>query len=73
MELKNDPALRGAVGAFAKRALSVGVVMLAGSVAGGIARPDQFFRGYLLAFVFWNGLAVGSLAVVMVEDLTVGD
>ena len=72
MELKNDPALRGAVGAFAKRALSVGVVMLAGSVAGGIARPDQFFRGYLLAFVFWNGLAVGSLAVLMLQYLTGG-
>jgi hypothetical protein len=72
VELKNDPALRGAVGGFAKRALSVGVVMLAGSIAGGIARPDQFFRSYLLAFVFWNGLAVGSLAVLMLQYLTGG-
>ena len=72
MEVKNDPALRGAVAAFGKRALPVGVVMLAGSVAGGIARPDQFFRSYLLAFVFWNGLAVGSLAVLMLQYLTGG-
>ena len=72
MELKNDPALPGAVGGFAKRAFAVGVVLLAGSVAGGIARPDQFFRSYLLAFVFWNGLAVGSLAVLMLQYLTGG-
>ena len=72
MEPKNDPALPEAVGGFAKRAFAVGVVLLAGSVAGGIARPDQFFRSYLLAFVFWNGLAVGSLAVLMLQYLTGG-
>jgi hypothetical protein len=72
MELKNDPGLPEAVGEFAKRALAVGVVLLAGSVAGAIARPDQFFRSYLLAFVFWNGLAVGALAVLMLQYLTGG-
>ena len=37
-----------------------------------IADPDQFFRSYLLAFVFWNGLALGSLAVLMLQYLTGG-
>ena len=72
MELNNDPALPGAIGGFAKRALRIGVLTLAGSIAAGIARPDQFFRSYLLAFVFWNGLAVGSLAVLMLQYLTGG-
>ena len=72
MELKTDPALPGAIGGFARRALRIGVLTLAGSIAAGIARPDQFFRSYLLAFVFWNGLAVGSLAVLMLQYLTGG-
>jgi hypothetical protein len=72
MDVKNDPTLPAAVGGFAKRAFAIGAVLLAGSIAGGIARPDQFFRSYLLAFVFWNGLAVGSLAVLMLQYLTGG-
>ncbi|MEX0881155.1 MAG: hypothetical protein WEB59_08305 [Thermoanaerobaculia bacterium] len=72
MEWKNDPALPGAVSRFAKPALAVGLVVLGGSVAGGLADADQFFRSYLLAFVFWNGLAVGSLAILMLQYLTGG-
>lgn len=72
MELRNDPALPGAVGRFAKPALAVGLVVLAGSVIGGLADADQFFRSYLLAFVFWNGLAVGSMAILMLQYLTGG-
>jgi hypothetical protein len=70
--LAEDPALPAAVARFAKPALVVGLVALAGSVAGALAHPDQFFRSYLLAFVFWNGLAVGSLAVLMLQYLTGG-
>ena len=72
MELRNDPALPGAMGRFAKPALAVGLVVLAGSVIGGLADADQFFRSYLLAFVFWNGLAVGSMAILMLQYLTGG-
>jgi hypothetical protein len=74
VELRNDPTATagGALGRFAKRALAVGLVVLAGSVAGALSNPDQFFRSYLLAFVFWNGLAVGSLAILMLQYLTGG-
>jgi hypothetical protein len=72
VELRNDPALPAAIGRFWKPAVAVGLVALGGSVAGGLANPDQFFRSYLLAFVFWNGLAVGSLAVLMLQYLTGG-
>jgi hypothetical protein len=53
-------------------ALIVGVLGLAGCVLGGLSNPDQFFRSYLLAFVFWNGLTVGSMAVLMLQYLTGG-
>ena len=70
--LPEDPRLAGQVGRFAKPALAVGVVALAACVAGAVSRPDQFFRSYLLAFVFWNGLSVGAMAVLMLQYLTGG-
>jgi len=36
------------------------------------ARPDQFFRSYLLAFVFCIGFPLGCLALLMVHHLTGG-
>jgi hypothetical protein len=67
-----DARLPEAVGRFGRRALGVGILALAGSVLGALSSPDQFFRSYLLAFIFWNGLAVGSLAVLMLQYLTGG-
>jgi hypothetical protein len=68
----NDPRLAEAIARFARPALAVGVVALGASVAGALANPDEFFHSWLLAFVFWNGLAVGSLAVLMLQYLTGG-
>ena len=53
-------------------ALAVGVLALVACVVGAMSNPDQFFRSYLVAFVFWNGLTVGSLAVLMLQYLTGG-
>ncbi len=72
MDLRNDPQLPEAVGRFAKPSLAVGVLLLGLCAAAGLAGPEQFFRSYLLAFVFWNGLAVGSLAILMLQYLTGG-
>jgi hypothetical protein len=72
MDASNDPRLPEATGRVATRALAVGVLALAVSALGGFSKPDQFYRSYLAAFVFWNGLAVGSLAVLMLQYLTGG-
>jgi hypothetical protein len=34
--------------------------------------PEQFFRSYLLAFIFWLGFPLGSAAFLMVHHLTGG-
>ena len=57
---------------FGRPALVVGIVALAACAAGAFASPDQFFRSYLLAFVFWNGLATGAMAILMLQYLTGG-
>ncbi len=43
-----------------------------GCLVGLATNPDQFFRSYLFAFLFWVGIAVGSLGLGMIHHLTGG-
>jgi hypothetical protein len=52
--------------------LFAGIMGLAVSVPGLLRAPDQFYRSYLLAFVFWIGIPVGSMAILMLHHLTGG-
>lgn len=54
------------------RSLIVGIVFSLVAIVGGFLRPDQFFRGYLLAFMAWLGVTLGSMAVLMIRHLTGG-
>lgn len=53
-------------------ALFIGIVGLLASVPGIIWSQQQFFRSYLLAFVFWNGIPLGCMAILMMHHLTGG-
>ena len=68
MEAGRPEAKRG----FGRGMLIVGVLGLATSIPALMGKPEMCYRSYLLAFVFWNGLAVGSLAVLMLQYLTGG-
>jgi len=35
-------------------------------------RPDEFYRAYLLGFMCWLGVALGSMAILMIRHLTGG-
>src|SRR5579883_471068 len=52
--------------------LIAGGVLLVISIIGAIFSPQQFFRSYLMGYLFWIGLALGSMALVMVQHLTGG-
>ncbi len=52
--------------------LAAGIVGSAACAAGAFLTPVQFFRSYLFAFVFWAGIALGSLAVLMLRYVTGG-
>jgi len=54
------------------RLVLAGAVLLAICIAGGIADKSEFFRSYLIAFLFWIGVTLGSLALLMVQHLTGG-
>lgn len=63
------PAAAAAVG---RRALVAGLIALAACLVGGLFSPEQFFRSYLLAFTYWSGVALGCLAILMIQHLTGG-
>src|SRR5882724_6873940 len=53
-------------------ALLVGGAALALSILGGLADPGQFFRSYLVAFVYWLSIALGCFAISMLHHLSRG-
>lgn len=52
--------------------LGVGIIALAGCVYGGYFDRGQFFRAYLAAYLFYLGIALGSMVLLMVYYLTGG-
>jgi hypothetical protein len=55
-----------------QRFFVLGGVGAAVLIAGAFVNPGQFFRSYLVAFLFWFGIALGSLALQMLHHLTRG-
>ncbi|MBV9958607.1 MAG: hypothetical protein JO360_09305, partial [Acidobacteria bacterium] len=60
------------VGRFQQRALIVGIIFTVALVAGAFLNTEQFFRSYLVGFIFWTGIALGSLGLLMLQYLTGG-
>ncbi len=60
------------VASFQRIAMVVGVAGLALCAAGFAADREHFFKSYLLAYMFWIGIALGSLALSMVHHLSGG-
>jgi hypothetical protein len=54
------------------RALIVGVVFMALLLIGAFLDRAQFFHAYLIGFIFWTGITIGSLALLMLQHLTGG-
>ena len=55
-----------------RRGWVFGALGVAASLVGFALQPTQFFHSYLVAWLFWLGIAVGSLAIVMLHHLTRG-
>jgi len=69
----NSPeSLQSEFGQFQRWALAIGIAALGVCVAGAFRAPTQFFRSYLLAFVFWIGIPLGCSAILMLHHLVGG-
>lgn len=54
------------------RSLVIGLVFTAIAIGGAFLRPEEFFRGYLLAYMDWLGVTLGSMVILMIRHLTGG-
>jgi len=55
---------------FIMRALIAGIVLLLAMIVPW--NHDRFFEAYLIGWTFWTGIAIGSLALLMLQHLTGG-
>ena len=53
-------------------ALIAGIFFSVLAIAGVFIDRGQFFHAYLVGFIFWTGITVGSLALLMLQHLTGG-
>ena len=54
------------------RALIVGVVGLVGCAIGFFVNSEQFFRSWLIAYLLFLGITLGSMAFIMIQHLSGG-
>jgi hypothetical protein len=60
------------LGRLPMRAGLVGGVLLALCIVAGLRNSQDFFRSYLIAFLFWIGVTLGCLALLMTQYLAGG-
>ncbi len=53
-------------------ALIVGAIALVIFLIGAVINHEQFFHSYLIAYIFWTGIPLGCLALLMLQHITGG-
>ena len=61
-----------ALGRFGRRALAVGIAGSLLAAGAAFAVPGPFFRAYLVGYLFWLGIALGCLSLLMIQHLHFG-
>lgn len=57
---------------FERPAMIIGAVGIVASIIGAVIASDQFFRSWLLSYLFWFAIALGALPLVMLHHLVGG-
>jgi hypothetical protein len=60
------------LGRLERGALSASLLGVLGLLAGYFADPAQFYRSYLFGYLFWTGVALGCLSILLISHLTGG-
>lgn len=55
-----------------QRSLIIGVIGAIAAIAGAFLAPASFYSAYLMGFMFWLGLSLGCMAVLMLYHLVGG-
>ena len=67
-----DYAVPAQAAQWQKNATIAGIIGVLICIAGAVINREQFLRGYLIAYMFWLGLSLGCLALLMVQYLSGG-
>jgi hypothetical protein len=67
-----ERTLRETFDRMQRRALLVGGAAGVAVAVGGVLDPAQFFRSYLLSYLFWLAFPLGALAIVQLHHMTGG-
>jgi hypothetical protein len=70
--MKTDDTLHARLDRLQARSTVAGSAALAICVVAAFFAPAQFFRSYLVAFLFWSGIPLGCLVVLMLHYLVAG-
>src|SRR5262245_53053826 len=62
----------GEISRLGSRSLVLGGIGLALAALGFVAARETFMQSYLLAYIFWMGITLGSLGVLMISHLSGG-
>jgi hypothetical protein len=65
--------LRPQIERYQRLFLLIGVIALGICAIGLVTNKDQFFRSYLYAYIYWNGLAIGCLGVYLLHNVVGGN
>jgi hypothetical protein len=68
LDLMSPPVVK----TIQQRSLLFGMAFAVISLVVAFLRPDEFFRAYLLGYMAWLGVALGSMAILMIRHLTGG-
>jgi hypothetical protein len=69
---KSDLMAPPVVQTIQTQALFVGLVGAVASVVGAFLAPESFYSAYLSGFMFWLGLSLGCMAILMLHHLVGG-
>jgi hypothetical protein len=72
LQVQTEYPVPAVIAGWQSRALIVGVLGAVLCVVGAVISLDSFLRGYLIAYMFWTGLSLGCLALLMVQYLSGG-
>jgi hypothetical protein len=60
------------LGQLGTRAMGIAAIGLVAALAGYMTAGEAFWQSYLIGYIFWMGISMGSLAVLMVQHLSGG-
>jgi hypothetical protein len=70
--MNSTESIQAGLDRFQRGSLLIGLAALAFCATGAFYSPAQFFRSYLVAFVFWVGVALGCTAILMLHHMVGG-